>query len=160
MTKISVCGTLYFRNHISYDLHLWYTYMYKRIISRGRKNGPKWQKIKGQKMAQNDKKFCLSVAPHLRNHTSHDADFWYTCVKWCLQQIFSFFKILILGFFKGGKMAKNDIRLTISGTVDHITEILIMISTGIFVYFIFFKYNIVNIKIILFFIGPPQQFFK
>ena len=32
MTKISVCRTLYFRNHISYDLHLCYTCMYKRII--------------------------------------------------------------------------------------------------------------------------------
>ena len=35
MTKISVCCTLYFRNHISYDLHLWCTCMYKRIISPG-----------------------------------------------------------------------------------------------------------------------------
>ena len=66
--KNSVCRTLYFKNHISYDLHLWYTCMYKSIISlglfliffskfwflgslekgRGRKwakNGPKWQKI-------------------------------------------------------------------------------------------------------------------
>ena len=25
MTKISICCTLYFRNHVSYDLHLWYT---------------------------------------------------------------------------------------------------------------------------------------
>ena len=32
MTKISVYRTLYFRNHISYDLHLWYTCMYN--ISR------------------------------------------------------------------------------------------------------------------------------
>ena len=35
MTKVSVCGTLYFSNHISYDLHLWYTCMYKRIIFPG-----------------------------------------------------------------------------------------------------------------------------
>ena len=34
MLKISFCRTLYFRNHISYDLHFWYTCMYKRIISR------------------------------------------------------------------------------------------------------------------------------
>ena len=71
MTKMSVCCTLYFRNHVSYDLHLWYTCMYKRIISTGifhflskfwfsrslggrgckeegsksEKTGPKWQKI-------------------------------------------------------------------------------------------------------------------
>ena len=31
----NVCRTLYFRNHISYDLYLWYTCMYKRIISPG-----------------------------------------------------------------------------------------------------------------------------
>ena len=62
ITKISVCDI---SNHISYDLHLWYTRMYKRIISLGiffiffkililgiisgdgkrTKNGPKWQKI-------------------------------------------------------------------------------------------------------------------
>ena len=29
------CHTLYFRNHISYDLHLWYTCMYKSITSPG-----------------------------------------------------------------------------------------------------------------------------
>ena len=68
MTKSSVYCTLYFRNHISYDLHLWYICMYKRIISpgtfifffffskfwfsgllggvvKGKKNGPNWQKI-------------------------------------------------------------------------------------------------------------------
>ena len=28
MTKISLCCTLHFRNHISYDVHLWYTCMY------------------------------------------------------------------------------------------------------------------------------------
>ena len=33
MTKISVCYTLYFRNHISYDIYLGYTIMYERIIS-------------------------------------------------------------------------------------------------------------------------------
>ena len=35
MTKIFVCRTLYFRNHISYDVDLWYTCMYKKIISPG-----------------------------------------------------------------------------------------------------------------------------
>ena len=34
-TKISVCRTLYIRDYISHDLHLWYTCMYKRIISPG-----------------------------------------------------------------------------------------------------------------------------
>ena len=35
MTKLSVCCTLYFRNHLSYDLHLWCACMYKKIISSG-----------------------------------------------------------------------------------------------------------------------------
>ena len=68
MTKIPVCCSLYFRNHIAYDLNLWYTCMYERIISpdifliflksfdfrdhweggwggKKAKNGPKWQKV-------------------------------------------------------------------------------------------------------------------
>ena len=59
MGKISVCRTFYFRNPISYDLHLWYTcMMYERIIYPGIflfffqnlqfSFCPKWQK------------FCLS----------------------------------------------------------------------------------------------------
>ena len=50
--------------------------------------------------------------------------------------------------------------LYISENVDRIIEILLMISTGVFLYFFLQKYNIVNIKIILFFIGPLQQFFN
>ena len=41
--------------------------------------------VKGQKMAQNDLKSCLShsVSPlYLWNHTSYGFGFWYTCVKW------------------------------------------------------------------------------
>ena len=77
MSKISVCHILHFRNHILYDLHLWYTCMYKRIISpssffvlfkilifviiRGRG--------KRAKMVQNDRNFCLSHSvsqePHI-----------------------------------------------------------------------------------------------
>ena len=33
MTKNSVCCTLHCRSHISYDPLLWYTWMYKRILS-------------------------------------------------------------------------------------------------------------------------------
>ena len=35
MTKISICCTLHFRNHVSYDLHFWNTCIYKRAISPG-----------------------------------------------------------------------------------------------------------------------------
>ena len=118
MTKIYVCCTLYFRNHISYDLHLCYTRMCKRIVSPGNffiffykilifeinsgwmggrggawgkraKNSPTWQKI-------------LCLTQYFRNHTSYDCDFQYTCVKWWyLSQIFSSFKFLLLGVFRG-----------------------------------------------------------
>ena len=37
--------------------------------------------VKGQKTVQNDKKFCPSLAPYFRNHTSYDFNLWYTCVK-------------------------------------------------------------------------------
>ena len=117
MSKISVCHTLYFRNYISYDLYIWYTCMYKRIISwaiffiffkilifRIIKGGMGCGEVgvKGQKMAQNDKKIC----PYLRNHTSYDCDFWCTCVKWYFQQIFSFFKISSFEVFRGIKCKK------------------------------------------------------
>ena len=60
---------LIFQEHISSDLHLWYTCMYKRIISPGIfficfQHFDFWDhwggRVKGQKMAQNDKKLCLS----------------------------------------------------------------------------------------------------
>ena len=96
MLKISVYCTLYFRNHISYDPHFWYTCMYKKIKSSGIfsiffQNFDIWD----QKIVTN------------QNRTSHDRDFWCTCVKWwCLQQIFSLFRILIFGVFSGIKGKK------------------------------------------------------
>ena len=79
MAKIFVWSTLHFRNHISYDFHLLYICMYKWLISagiffiffrilifgiirvEGKSLGGEVLVIKGQKMAQNDKKFCLSL---------------------------------------------------------------------------------------------------
>ena len=66
MTKYSASCTLYIRKHISYDLHLWYTCMYKRKICPG--SFFHYFKIlifiiiwgvRGQKMAQNDKKIIF-----------------------------------------------------------------------------------------------------
>ena len=93
MTKISVSCTLYFVNHISYDLHLLYTCMYEMIISRylflffsskfwliyriikgvGWQKGKRWPKTT---------KHSVCLIPYLRNHT-YDCDFWYICGKWC-----------------------------------------------------------------------------
>ena len=119
MTKISVCCTLYFRNHISHDLHLWYTCMYKRIVSPGiflifffkilifgiiRGDGGL---LKGKKPPKMTKSFvCLT--PYLRNCTSYIVIFCiHICKMMISHQIFSFSRILILGFFrrvKGQKM--------------------------------------------------------
>ena len=61
---------------------------------------------------------CLSICgtSYLRNHTSSAHNFCYTCVKWCLQVFFSFFKILIfwvVSGVKGEKMAQNDKKLSL-----------------------------------------------
>ena len=73
MTKISVSHTLHFRNHISYEVNLWHTCIYKRVISPdiffifvqnfdffGIIRGVRVGMVKGQNMAQNIKNFCLS----------------------------------------------------------------------------------------------------
>ena len=92
--------------------------------------------VKQQKMAQNDKMFCLlclvsgiiiiwslfmihtckqvislgifySVCLYRRNHTSEDCNFWYTWVKWWyLQHFFYSFKILIFWIFREVKGQK------------------------------------------------------
>ena len=53
---------------------------------------------------------CPSVrcAPYLRNRTSSNHNFWYTCVKWWyLQAFFIFFQILIFWTVKGVKGQKK-----------------------------------------------------
>ena len=47
--------------------------------------------VKGQKMTQNGKKFCVTLC--LRNCASYDCSVWYTYAKWWyLQQSFSYFQ--------------------------------------------------------------------
>ena len=47
--------------------------------------------VKGQKMTQNGKKFCLTLC--LGNCASYDCSVWYTYAKWWyLQQSFSYFQ--------------------------------------------------------------------
>ena len=68
--------------------------------------------VKGQITVQNDKKFCPSHSI-LRIHTSYDCYLWFTCVKWYLQALFSFFQIFHFSSCRGykdknwSKMAKN-----------------------------------------------------
>ena len=89
---------------------------------------PVVRRVKWQKMAQNEKKFCLfhSVSQEL-----------YFILLWFLvhlcKMIFSFFEILIFLVFrgrkvKGQKMTHNyqfqSVTLYISRTVDHIMNII------------------------------------
>ena len=102
MTKNYVCCTPYLRNHTSYDCHLWckcvklylqvFFFYFKILIF--------WvvMGLKGQKMAQNDKKFCLTL--YLRNCTSYDCDFWYTCKMMISSS--NFFIFQNFDFFGGG----------------------------------------------------------
>ena len=71
--------------------------------------------VKGQKMAQNDKKY-VCCTPYCMKHTSYDCDFWYTCVKWW-QIFFNFFKIFILWLVRGVKgkeMAQNGKKISVT----------------------------------------------
>ena len=107
------CHTLYFRNHTSYDLHLWCTCIYKRIISPSIffffqyiwfLGSLGWGVVKGQKMAQNEKKKNLS---HSVSQETYIIWLWFLvhmCKWWYLQQIYSFF----------AKTAKHDLKLPIS----------------------------------------------
>ena len=71
--------------------------------------------VKGQKMAQNDKKFCLS---HSKSQESYLIWLWFF-VHMCKMMIssaifFIFSKFWFFGFLEGGKKEKNDSQLPIS----------------------------------------------
>ena len=101
-----------------------------------------WKGRKRPKMAKNS----VCHTSYLRNHTSYDCVFQYTCIKrWYIQEFFSIFSKLWF-----------EIMLHISGTVDHI--IIIMIYAGVFLYFLK-KYDIVNVKIIYIFYLPTLTVF-
>ena len=119
-------------------------------------------------MTQNDKKLCLSQSAS-RNRKSYGCEFWHTWVIMISPVIFFFFIFSKFWYFWFifGKRLKKDLKLPIS--VCHALYLRncrsyhwdfckIMIYPGVFLYF-FKKCNIVNIVIVLFFIGPLQQFF-
>ena len=64
------------------------------MLEGGRGRG----EVTGQKMAQNEKKFCLTL--YLGNCTSYDCVFWNTCKMMISPAIFSLFsKVWFFGFF-------------------------------------------------------------
>ena len=113
MKKKIVCCTPYLRNHASYDFHLWYTYVkwkylwaiffhfFKILIFQI----VRW--IKGQKMAQNHKKFyplCLiSQEPYII-WSSFMVHFYKTIISPGVFYIFLKFS----GFYNYHKIATRD----------------------------------------------------
>ena len=107
-----VYHTPYLSKHTSYDhvfsytsLKWWYLQMVffsifsKFWVLRG------GRRVTGQKVAQNNKKFSLTYTCYLRNCSSYDCVFWYTCVKWWyLQHFFHFFKSLIFQLFQSSSV--------------------------------------------------------
>ena len=87
--------------------------------------------VKGQKLAQNDKKLCLLCSISQESYI-YDRYLGYTSVKWWYFQVFFyFFKILFFQIVrrdKGQKMAQKDKKfvprvLYISGSIHHMSVI-------------------------------------
>ena len=84
--------------------------------------------LKGQEMAQDDKKFSpphfISQEPH---HTSYDCHLWYACIKWWCFPLFQNFDFLrgkrakngkgVRGV-KGQKIVQNDNKLCLSLSIS------------------------------------------
>ena len=109
MTKNSVWHALYFRNYTSYDLHLWYTYVkgyylqvfviFFQILIFRVVSG-----VKGQKLAQNDKNFCLS---HSISQEAYIIWSWFL-VHMCKMMTSPYAFFIFQNFdFVGCKRAKN-----------------------------------------------------
>ena len=127
-------------------------------------------RVKEQKMVQNDKKSYLS---HSVPQEQYVIWLWFLVhmYKMISPGIFIVSKFLSFGFL-GGKRVKTDLKVPISvcWTVYLFPELLIissrflvrrckkLTSPGVFL-ILLKECNIANIKIILFFIGPLQQFF-
>ena len=127
-----------------------------RSLQGGKKKGKKWPKMTKNYV-------CLSL--YLRNHTSWLWILVHMCKMISPANFFIFQNLNFWGFY-GVKGHKNDLKLPISVCFalrlrncrsyhqDFNNDIYMCFS----LYFLK-KYNIVNIKVILFLIGPLQQFF-
>ena len=103
MIKNSVCCAPYLRNHTSYDRHLWCKYV-------------KWYHFYhfGQKMAQNEKIFCLS---HSVPQEQYIIWLWFLvhmCKMMKTPANFSIFQNFDFFGFLGGKRTKNELKSPIS----------------------------------------------
>ena len=138
---------LYLRNSIPYDHDFGYTgvkwwylqayfyfYFFDIFIFRA------VTRVKGQKMAQDDKKFCLLHSMSQEPY-SYDCHLYGTLVENDdISWYFVHFQILILWVFD--KMTKNSVSLLISETASHVIVFLVhmckmMISPAFFFFFLF-----------------------
>ena len=114
----SVHCTLYLRNHkTSYDCHLWYTRVRWWLQAFSFFQNFDFS-VKGQKMVQNEKRFCL-----LYSISQEPYIIWLSFVvdkcKMIISPVFFlyFFKILVFWFvsgIKGQKMTQNDTKLCVA----------------------------------------------
>ena len=135
-------------------------FWFARLLGGERaKIGPKWQKIVSHSVCQEWYPMWFWFLMHMCKMIS-PAIFFIFSKFW-------FFGFLGEGDVKKQKMTHNDqfqsVALYISGTVDHIikifgTQVWNNDISRCFSLFFFKKYNTVNIKIVTFFIGPPQEF--
>ena len=105
-----------------------------------------WKGKKWPKMTKNS--VCLT--PYLRNHTSYDCDFWYTCVKWLyFQQIISFFNILIFENFRWIKRQKMTLTLSQRRSISYRNQSIDLQSKSIdwFLYDIGLRHERVKLAI-------------
>ena len=92
---------IYGTHVVSHNILWWFFHFFKILISwvvRG---------VKGQNMAQNDKKFCPSHLVYQEPYM-YDCHLCYTYVKWyCLQVVLSFFQNFDFLACYRGKRTKN-----------------------------------------------------
>ena len=103
-----VCWTPYLSKHTSYDcvfcctsLKWWHLQMLFSFFQNLIFWVVRWEGVKRAKMAQNHKIFCLTL--YLRNCTSYDHGFWYTC-EMISPAIFFIFSSLIFQVFQSSSI--------------------------------------------------------
>ena len=125
MTKNYVCCAQYLRNHASYDCHLWNTCKMVTHISRRFFHFFKivifWvsRRVNGQKMVQNDKKFCplhsmsqepyiiwLSCMVHICKMIISSGGFFVFVLFFCFFQVFKILIFLVRRGVKGQKRCR------------------------------------------------------
>ena len=113
MRKNSVCRNPYLRNHTSSDFDLWYSCVKQYLQDFFHFFKIFWvaRRVKGQKIAQNDKKLCLLHLISQEPYIIWSSFVVHNCKMKSPSIFFYFFKILIFWVVrkvKGQKIAHDD----------------------------------------------------